>query len=42
MADGSELQYPGDTTEVNVINRRCTISFAGKKRDAQGNLLFKN
>jgi hypothetical protein len=43
MADGSQLQYPGDINggASQVINCRCTISFSGK-RDANGNLLFKN
>jgi hypothetical protein len=40
---GQELQYPGDNngSAGNVINCRCTIGFSGK-RDANGNLLFKN
>jgi hypothetical protein len=43
MADGSQLQYPGDINggASQVINCRCTIGFSGK-RDADGNLLFKN
>jgi hypothetical protein len=42
MADGSEMQYPGDPkgTAAQVINCRCTIAFA-PKRDKDGNIIFK-
>lgn len=42
MADGSQLQYPGDPkgTAAQVINCRCTIGFKAK-RDKDGNIIFK-
>ena len=42
MADGTQMQYPGDPkgTAAQVINCRCTIAFA-PKRDKDGNIIFK-
>ena len=42
MADGSQMQYPGDPkgTASQVINCRCTIGFKAK-RDKDGNIIFK-
>ena len=42
MADGSQMQYPGDPKgkASQVINCRCTIGFA-PKRDKDGNIIFK-
>ena len=43
MADGSELNFPGDVNAKpsQVINCRCTVAFTAK-RDEEGNLIFKN
>lgn len=43
MADGSEMDYPGDikAKPSQIINCRCTLAFKGK-RDAEGMLIFKN
>ncbi len=42
MADGSKMDYPGDTKAPasQVINCRCTIAFKAK-RDINGMLIFK-
>ena len=42
MADGSQMQYPGDPKgkASQVINCRCTIGFKAK-RDKDGNIIFK-
>jgi hypothetical protein len=36
MADGGECNTLEIATEVNVINCRCTISFAGKREMHKG------
>ena len=42
MADGTQMQYPGDPkgTAAQVINCRCTLAFKAK-RDKDGNIIFK-
>lgn len=42
MADGTQMQYPGDPKgqASQVINCRCTLAFKAK-RDKDGNIIFK-